>query len=538
MSTLKDRVRSVGPLLPIVVLPVWGIWITPGAAAVQERHGMVLVPACRVTVGTSARDRSELAGRFDCHPTWLGDDLPAEEVSLSSFWIDRFPVTNAQYLAFVEATKRPRPEFWGRWGGAFPDAYADHPVAGVSGTDAAAYAAWAGKRLATAEEWEAAAAGVKGAIFAWGDDWPGPLTFPGRRRIFWELPDTRPIGTGDCGKSARGVEDFAGQVLEWVSDRVPHHGVTFQLMKGASWFHRDPVNFRTASGWYAYEGWRSAFTGFRCALDGGKEPPPVRQSRPEKAIAVAEARAQLEADPPGGPIELAAAGGTSRYVTIHVPRFGRETIGLSAPETIIWSGESVLTWRLTPDMTWTIRTAQRAAYEMRFPDLRVQAEFIARDGDVEQRFTAINLTDRPGTFRTSSCFHLQSHPMFYDCEQLRTHVLRVDGTLIPMRRLSRQGDCVRWITGANAGEMGDDMRASLLAVVSLDGRRIMATGRSGSAGGFSAATNTLFTCLHTDSTVEVPPRGQKTTTQFFWFLEGTLDDLLDRARRAFQRAER
>ena len=44
--------------------------------------------------------------------------------------------------------------------------------------------------------------------------------------------------------------------------------------------------------------------------------------------------------------------------------------------------------------------------------------------------------------------------------------------------------------------------------------------------GMSVATNAMFTCLHTDSTVQLPTSGQVTTQQFFWFLDGSLDDLL------------
>ena len=126
-------------------------WPQPGSAVGRLQNGMVFVPARRATVGTSISERAELAKRFDCHPTWLGDDLPKSEVSLPAFWIDRYPVTNAQYLAFVEATSHARPSWWGRWGGAFPADYANHPVTGVSGKDAVAYAKWAGKRLPSAE---------------------------------------------------------------------------------------------------------------------------------------------------------------------------------------------------------------------------------------------------------------------------------------------------------------------------------------------------------------------------------------------------
>lgn len=605
----------------------------------EQYDGMVRIPAQRVIVGTSDQERQELAKRFDCHPTRLGDDLPRHEASLPAFWIDRSPVTNAQYGAFVEATGHARPSWWGRWNGAFPAECTDHPVTGVSGTDAVAYARWAGRRLPTAEEWEAAVGAPERSPFPWGSSWPGPVKLPPPARLFWELPETNPVGTGHCGRSATGVEDFAGQVLEWVADVRPHHGVQFQLMKGASWFHEDPLSFRTAAGWWAYEGWRSSCTGFRCALDGDQTPRPLPSppagsdkstraarvrhtgyqaaglhaceypvtlrrskttapvvlnpqqtigkpalaaatrnreresnrliqsmsrrlggsgktagltdgwaanardrrltfalaggsaSKPTNVLSVAAARRQLEGGPADGPLTLSAGGGTSRFLSIAVPRFGHETFALSTPETIIWNDESVMTWRKTPEMTWQTRTAQRATYEMRFDELRLNAEFLAGEDCVEQRFTATNLTDKPATFMTSSCFSLQTHPMFYDCEQLRTYVLTADGRFTPLRRLSRGGNCVRWITGPTGRELGEPLRWAVLAVVSRDGRRVIATGRADNAVGFSIATNAMFTCLHTDSTVRVQPRGRTTTRQFLWFLEGTLDDLLPRSRR-------
>jgi hypothetical protein len=182
-------------------------------------------------------------------------------------------------------------------------------------------------------------------------------------------------------------------------------------------------------------------------------------------------------------------------------------------------------------MTWQMRNAQRAAYEMRFDELRVDAEFLTGGDFVEQRFTAINLTDKPARFTTSSCFSLQNHPMFYDCEQLRTYALTSDGKFTPMRRLSRGGDCVRWITGPTGQELGSPLRWAVLAVVSRDGRSVVATGRAGNATSLSIATNALFTCLHADSTVQVEAKGSTTTRQFFWFLEGPLDDLLPRCQR-------
>lgn len=499
-------------------------------AAMKEQNGMVLIAAGEYVVGTNKAQRAKLAERIVCHPTWLNDDLPRHRAKLAAFWLGRHPVTNAQYLAFCRAAKHPRPAWWGR---AFPAEYANHPVVGVSGKDARAYAQWAGKRLPTAEEWEAALGGAE-RPFAWGGDWRGPLKLRRVERPFWRLPSTRPVGTGECGRAASGVEDFAGQCLEWVGKIIPHHGVQFQLMKGASWFHEDPVNFRTASGWYAYEGWRATFTGFRCALDGDKAPPAVREATPANAPSAAAIRKGLAKATPSGPITLAAGGGTSRGLSFRVPSLGPEGLHLSAPETVVWNGKAALTWRHKPDMTWTERTGKRAAYTMRFEGFTMHAEFVAHKDFVEQRFTAVNGTGKPATFRTSSCFNLQGHPMFYDLEQLRTFVLNAAGEFVPMRRLSRGGQCVRWIAGMNPAELGKDRRWALLAVVSRDGKAVMATGRAGPGSGYSVATNTLFTCLHTDSTVAVPAKGKTATRQLFYFLKGDLDDLLRRFRADFR----
>ena len=87
-----------------------------------------------------------------------------------------------------------------------------------------------------------------------------------------------------------------------------------------------------------------------------------------------------------------------------------------------------------------------------------------------------------------------------------------------------------WITGSNPNELGADQRWAVLAVVSRDGRSVIGSGRAGESTGFSVATNTVFTCLHTDATTSVPAGGQVTTRQFLWFLDGNLDDLLRRAR--------
>jgi formylglycine-generating enzyme required for sulfatase activity len=506
-------------------------------ARAEEQNGMVRVAARRLVVGTSAAERNALAQRFDCHPTWLNDDNPRHEAAVEAIWIDRFPVTNAQYLAFVEATGRTRPSWWNRWGGAFPSEYADHPAVGLSGQDAVAYANWAGKRLPSAEEWEAAVAGPEPGIFAWGDAWPGPLKQAHAAQVSWELPGTHPVGTGDCGRTAAGVEDFAGQVLEWVADVTSHNRSQFRLLKGAGWIHEDPLNYRVASGWYATETWQSAFSGVRCALDGSQSPPVVARAEPKGSLTLEAARRQLEQRSHSGPIALAVPAGRGRGLSIHVPACGEGTAHLMAPETVLWNRAGALSWRDKPDLTWAERSAQRAAYEPTLPQAQLQAEFVVHDDWVEQRFTATNRTAEPGELLTSSCFRLQGLPMFYDPEQLRTYALGAGGEFVPVRRLSRGNTCVRWITRLGGADLGRDPRRAVLAVVSRDQQHVIAAGRSDPATGFTLGTNTLFTCLHVDSSVPVAAGQQATTREVFWFLEGTLDTLRDRIAREFAMAE-
>ena len=77
------------------------------------------------------------------------------------------------------------------------------------------------------------------------------------------------------------------------------------------------------------------------------------------------------------------------------------------------------------------------------------------------------------------------------------------------------------------------MSEAMLAVVSRDGRAVIATGRAGKGRGYAAVTNTLFTCLHTDSTIDVPANGEATTGPQFYLLKGNLDDLRKRFRADF-----
>lgn len=125
---------------------------------VKEETKTVSIPANMVYVP---------AGKFK-----FGEDETRE---LPAYAIAKFEVTNAEYKAFVDATKhRGVPRYWK--GGNYPEGKANHPVLFVSLDDAEAYCAWIKDKtgwdvvMPTAEQWEKAARGPKGWLYPWGND--------------------------------------------------------------------------------------------------------------------------------------------------------------------------------------------------------------------------------------------------------------------------------------------------------------------------------------------------------------------------------
>jgi len=127
--------------------------------------------------------------------------------SVDGFWIDKFEVTNADYQKFTKATGHKPAMFVDEGDLNLPD----QPVTGVFHGDAAAYCAWAGKRLPTEVEWEKAARGTDGQIYPWGDD--DDLS---RAYISGDAPVSVYENAGDI--SPYGVRGMAGNVSEWVAD--------------------------------------------------------------------------------------------------------------------------------------------------------------------------------------------------------------------------------------------------------------------------------------------------------------------------------
>ena len=163
---------------------------------------MVWIPPGPFLMGS---DRGKDRQAFD-------DELPQHQVTLPGYWIGRYPVTVAQFRAFVEASGH-RPQDPDSLKG--PD---DHPMVRVSWYDALAYCRWLSERAAipvtlpSEAEWEKAARGTDGRIYPWGDEPPDE----GQCNFGNNVKETTPVGRySPQGDSPYGCVEMAGNVWEW-----------------------------------------------------------------------------------------------------------------------------------------------------------------------------------------------------------------------------------------------------------------------------------------------------------------------------------
>jgi gamma-glutamyl hercynylcysteine S-oxide synthase len=247
-------------------------------------------------------------------------------MQIKPFYIDKYPVTNAEFKKFLDASHyHPKDDqnFLKGWAnGAYPDGAANKPVTWISLEDAREYAKWAGKRLPHEWEWQYAAQGTDGRLYPWGNcDWqpnpnraegaaappvaqppapPGPN--PARSLVpsppsavppcNWRPdPANAPAPIADHGRiltppnnvdihpngaSPFGVMDMVGNVWQWTDEYVDDH-TRAAILRGGSHYHP------TGSIWYFPEAYknsqhgklllmapsydRSGTVGFRCVKD-------------------------------------------------------------------------------------------------------------------------------------------------------------------------------------------------------------------------------------------------------------------------------
>jgi len=166
-------------------------------AQIPPPPGMVLAHSSREFV----------VGSDDGQP----DEKPQRTLRGYGFYIDTYEVTNAAYAEFVASTGRTPPPHWG--GSQPPSDMAELPVVCVSWHDATAYAAWAGKRLPTEEEWERAARGADGRTYPWGEE------FRGTEGVF--ASRSAPVGRVPMDCTQEGCFDMGGNVSEWTASGKP-----------------------------------------------------------------------------------------------------------------------------------------------------------------------------------------------------------------------------------------------------------------------------------------------------------------------------
>ncbi|HSG05169.1 MAG TPA: SUMF1/EgtB/PvdO family nonheme iron enzyme, partial [Nitrospiria bacterium] len=161
-------------------------------------EGMVLIPEGSFRMGTNELELEEEALGFGISKPWVLDASPEHTVFLPSFYMDKYEVTNAEYLLYISETGFPLPA---NWGGKVPktDLW-PFPVSYVTWDEALNFCRWAGKRLPTEAEWEKAARGTEGWLYPWG------FIYDSRRaNMGGERARPTPVGTFPRGESPFGV---------------------------------------------------------------------------------------------------------------------------------------------------------------------------------------------------------------------------------------------------------------------------------------------------------------------------------------------
>ncbi|MBX3189220.1 MAG: formylglycine-generating enzyme family protein [Labilithrix sp.] len=170
----------------------------PKQEAPKQEEGMLLVE------GGTFRMGADSGGE--------GDERPAHDVTLKSFWLDVTEVTQAAYDECVAAKACAAPDaaILASFGGLFKGP--KKPVIGITWFSARDYCKWKGKRLPREAEYERAVRGSDGRRHPWGNEPPT------HERTVFEANATEDVGTHPAGRGPYGHDDLAGNVWEWIED--------------------------------------------------------------------------------------------------------------------------------------------------------------------------------------------------------------------------------------------------------------------------------------------------------------------------------
>jgi len=220
------------------------------------------------------------------------DEEPEEFICLSEFFIDRDPVTNAQFAEFIDDGGYQKPTLWTPYGwhkaqelGLREPNYwrdpvwnsSDVPVTGVSWWEALAFARWAGKTLPTEAQWEYACKGPDAYVYPWGDEQPNPCLANYAPECEPEVRAPTTPGHYKRNVSPFGCRDLVGNFAEWCLDNYapryktaasnPLHYTDEQgehVVRGGCGLH-DEDYLRCSARDHYPPGVRDNLIGFRCA---------------------------------------------------------------------------------------------------------------------------------------------------------------------------------------------------------------------------------------------------------------------------------
>lgn len=272
-----------------------------------DRRGMVFIPGGEFLMGTN----SDVSYKADA-------EGPVRKVEVKPFYVDIYPVTNAEFSKFVTETnylteaeqygwsfvfhllvsestlqkvtqKVLKTPWWLAVEGAYwkhpegPDSdivtRMDHPAVHISWNDAFAYCAWAGKRLPSEKEWEfAARGGLEQKIYPWGNE----LLTGGKHQCnIWQgdFPAVNTAADGFIGTApvksytpnGYGLYQVSGNVWEWCADAFsePVSPEAAKSMRGGSYLcHHTYCNrYRVAARTSNTPDSSAGNLGFRCVAD-------------------------------------------------------------------------------------------------------------------------------------------------------------------------------------------------------------------------------------------------------------------------------
>jgi len=214
--------------------------ITPSeVSGLPNADGMVKIASGTYVVGTTPADEYHSAPM---------------NISLNSFWIDKYQITFVQYQKFLIATGTKSPDIVGK---------GNQPVRGVTWDQAVAYCSWVNKRLPTEAEWEVAGRGPGSnpQLYPWGND-------PKAGGNVGSLPDqdTYEVGTLPFNKSPYDVYDMVGNIWEWVGAPYASIPAGSKILHGGRFgLPILELSYRLSVG--PGDTRYVKFAGFRCAAD-------------------------------------------------------------------------------------------------------------------------------------------------------------------------------------------------------------------------------------------------------------------------------